>query len=117
MKTITHKGKVYQIGGRYADENENIGLLDSCDGRTFKMSSISRGFWFCNGLRTFEVGTIEDAPLELEDGEWYVFNVGFNSFDFAGYYSEKHKSFMCGNNKVGEPEDVNNIKKMVRECK
>ena len=72
MKTITHKGKVYQIGGRYADEHEYIGLLDSYDGRTFRMSSESRGLWLCNELSTFEVGTIEDAPLELESGEWYM---------------------------------------------
>ena len=72
MKTITHKSKVYQIGERYVDKNGNIGLLDSCDGRTFKMSSESRGFWFCNELATFEMGTIEDAPIELEDGFWYM---------------------------------------------
>tara|TARA_R110000851_G_scaffold283934_1_gene437511 strand:- start:133 stop:483 length:351 start_codon:yes stop_codon:yes gene_type:complete len=72
MKTTIHKGKVYQIGGRYVDKNGNIGLLDSCDGRTFKMSSESKGFWFCNELATFEMGAIEDAPLELESGGWYM---------------------------------------------
>tara|TARA_R110000851_G_scaffold135123_1_gene270548 strand:+ start:237 stop:581 length:345 start_codon:yes stop_codon:yes gene_type:complete len=72
MKTTIQKGKVYQIGERYVDENGNIGVLDSCDGRTFKMSSFSRGFWFCDGLITFEMGTIEDAQIEPEDGQWYM---------------------------------------------
>tara|TARA_R110000850_G_scaffold106990_1_gene218407 strand:- start:584 stop:943 length:360 start_codon:yes stop_codon:yes gene_type:complete len=72
MKTIIHEGKVYQIGGRYMDQDGNIGLLDECCSATFKMSSESRGFWFCDELSTFEVGTIEDAPLELEDGFWYM---------------------------------------------
>jgi hypothetical protein len=72
MKTIIHEGKVYQIGGRYMDQDGNIGLLDECCSATFKMSSESRGFWFCDELSTFEMGTIEDAPLELESGEWYM---------------------------------------------
>ena len=116
MKTITHKGKVYRIGGRYMDEDSNIGLLDSHDGRTFRLSSEIR-VWFCDELHTFEVGTIEDAPLELEDGQWYVFNIGFTPLPFAGYYSEKRKSFMSGNNKVCGKSQANNIKKMVREYK
>tara|TARA_R110002153_G_C13020842_1_gene467470 strand:- start:198 stop:587 length:390 start_codon:yes stop_codon:yes gene_type:complete len=73
MKTITNKGKVYQIGGRYVDGEGNIGQLQSCDGRRkFKMISGSKGFWFCDELRTYEMGTIEDAPLELENGFWYM---------------------------------------------
>jgi hypothetical protein len=123
MKTITHKGKVYQIGGMYEFSDSGSSwhiemLYNICDQDFFETYcehiNDSSSWKKCRSV-SGELGTIEDAPLELEDGEWYVFNVEFNPFAFVGYYSEKRNSFMNGDNKVCGKSEANNIGKMVRE--
>ena len=72
METITHKGKVYQVGKCYMDEGGHIGVLKGTNGLTLSMKSQELGLWYCDNLNLITAGTIEDAPIELEDGEWYM---------------------------------------------
>ena len=71
MKTIKHKGNVYQVGKPYMDENGNIGILMPSDGESFRIY-MGADIWQCNVLSVFESGTIEADELKLEDGKWYM---------------------------------------------
>jgi len=80
METVTVKGKVYQLNTLYEFSDlgtswhletlENIcdkGFFETYDERNEEGSS-----WkLCRSV-SGELGTIIDAPIELEDGEWYM---------------------------------------------
>ena len=83
MKTVTVKGKVYQINQPYRNvSNGLIGYL--CEdaftaGERFMLSILpnykkERGgeLMFAVQIEPFTAGTIEGAPIELEKGEWYI---------------------------------------------
>ena len=83
MKTVTVKGKVYQINQPYRNvSNGLIGYL--CEdaftaGERFMLSILpnykkERGgeLMFAVQIEPFTAGTIEGAPIELEKGEWYM---------------------------------------------
>lgn len=72
METVTVKGKVYQIGEWYLnDRDEACSLIGhGVDGFEVDINGM-----LCQSheLAVIEtVGTITDAPIELEDGEWYM---------------------------------------------
>ena len=85
MKTVTHKGKVYQIDKTYATSNGQIVILKDFDielnrficmydiferlTATFKEVLVSE----------YTAGTIEDAPIELEGGHCYYCEINQNT--------------------------------------
>lgn len=72
IETVTVKGKIYQVGAIYADIDGYMGGLLSAEEDSFKLDN-GKDTWFCSDLFEIEsCGSIEDAPLELEDGEWYM---------------------------------------------
>lgn len=86
MKEITHNGEVYQIGALY--EFSDLGkswhlevLGNICGNGFFEVNSHDNaepdtGSWrLCRNVNG-TLGTIEDAPLKLEDGEWYMCDNG-----------------------------------------
>ena len=74
MKTITVKGKVYEIGKLYETET-GCGILtgfieeDDC----FEILNDGR-YTLHNPIKVISksAGTIKDAPIELEIGSWYL---------------------------------------------
>lgn len=82
MKTVTVKGKVYQLSEPYRSVDDGrVGyLLHHHEVRGFRLSealSLTEcGRWYCSQLEGFTVGTITDAPIELEGGEWYMCYMG-----------------------------------------
>lgn len=90
-KTVTVKGKVYQIGGLYLNAAEESCTLMAHDGEVFKIE-INGMYFDTDELTVIAVmGTIEDAPLELEDGCYYSFiHKGHQSL---GVYRESKKGF------------------------
>ena len=83
MKTVTVKGKVYQVNMPYVCvDTGKIGYLYSNvtrNGKPFQLSvrpdfNPTRGgeVILANEIEPFTAGTIEDAPIKLEDGEWYM---------------------------------------------
>ncbi len=113
MKTVTVKGKVYQlyvpyrIEGGYGDLHGH----DEEDGFQLMNSGIPMT---TSKIEVIEsVGTITDAPIELEAGEWYMCkDVNENTvvlrYKMGSFYLE-------GNNPGFYPsEDVRPLYKMVK---
>jgi hypothetical protein len=76
MEAVAHKGKVYQLNALYALIDGSKVVLDGIREGRFKVSRLDcEGDWFTvNELfltNSLLIGTIENAPLELEDGHCY----------------------------------------------
>jgi len=74
METVTVKGKVYQIGVLYTSMcGCHIGHLKEVTEESFILDcGIYIDLQEIGAINASELGTITDAPLELEDGEWYM---------------------------------------------
>ena len=77
MKTVTVKGKVYQIGEPYKNaENGVVGFL--CDYHKdngfmlFRHPVLEGEYRYCTRVDSFATGTITDAPIEVEKGETWM---------------------------------------------
>ena len=88
METIMHKGKVYQIGKGYlCSTSGRYGVLAS-SGRAHLHMDSENDRWHTTELTSISpelVGTIEDASIELEDGEWYMFAAGVCVFSNGAF--------------------------------
>ena len=97
MKTVTVKGKVYQTGGMYYF----YGLTRTGGEISILLYANDNGFqtydntWENCVVLDQKVGTITDAPIELEDGEMYSFE--FDATRCMGFFNEAHQAFVnCG---------------------
>lgn len=75
MKTITHKGKVYEIGRLYRTEcgyGELTGF--SKDDNYFVIHNNGHRSEHFNifEINKEDLGTIKGAPIKLENGRWYM---------------------------------------------
>ena len=101
METITHKGKVYQIGKLYRSlATSEAGYLDGLNGEGFTLylcRSREGRYIAASKIATLdsESGTIEDAPIELEDGEWYM--CSFDNDDQDVFYYDADRLCLAGN--------------------
>jgi len=99
MKTVTHKGRVYQIGALYFDgmnsmikltgiKNEEFHYIDGSGNEStdYEIYSVE-----CSKhLKGSVIGAIEDATIELENGEWYMCESNNGDFKTALYcYQDK----------------------------
>lgn len=97
MKTVTHEGKVYQIGGLYEFSDGCgvwfTGVLVSIDGDSdFPYRSDNRSSYLkIRKIQNPIIGTIEDKLIELESGAPYQFRFGIG--EYIGIYSKKDKGF------------------------
>jgi hypothetical protein len=121
IKTVTHEGKVYQIGKLYAfsDDKGVDPLID-------RLSSISNlynddegnGWKYIKAIAPSKIGTITPAPIELINGAPYMFDVRENTF--LGFYRESRKSFfyeITNGNKIAGASEATNIRLMTVESK
>ena len=81
MKTITHKGKIYQVDESYLvkgklvilrgyNKEDGFVFLDGTEQGLFVYASDDHPYLITTSKYTS--GTIEDAPIELEAGQWYM---------------------------------------------
>tara|TARA_R110000850_G_C9963662_1_gene464606 strand:+ start:1371 stop:1754 length:384 start_codon:yes stop_codon:yes gene_type:complete len=114
MKTVTVKGKVYQIGGLYRDQSGEYARLKSADESksnpfvlmyqySHEMTVTTKPWKVISEIKASSVGTIEDAPIELEDGEWYMCEKTAYDQKYMTllYYYDGFKS--CDNSKLWSP--------------
>ncbi len=91
MKTVTHEGKVYQIGAVYEFSNGGKswfpGKLHGFDGAGY--FSATCGEYAKIRLQQAPIGTITAAPVELVDGKAYQFNA--RGYQYCGIYNEDRK--------------------------
>lgn len=105
METVTVKGEVYQIDTLYfCTEKDRFGYVSgnvrNVSGPQIEMNNTDFT-WYSRSLEIIEpelIGTIEDAPLELEDGEWYMcesLKAGYTLvayWDGAAFSSQRQKN-------------------------
>jgi hypothetical protein len=92
MKTITVKGKVYEVDTLYfCTEKDRFGYV-SGNVRTVSAPQIEMNntdfTWYSRSLEVVEpelIGAIKDAPIELERGEWYMCSDS-NGVKRVGYF-------------------------------
>jgi hypothetical protein len=105
IKTETHDGQVYQIGGFYLVNDIGSGKgnlwspikltsIDPQSGWPFR-SSLGEGFAFIAEIRSPQTfGTITPAPIELVDGAAYMFDYEGRKVDRIGIYLEHDNHFV-----------------------
>ena len=99
IKTVTHEGKVYQIGKKYfvgnvnrlgmlirIDELSNYPFIVSENGLEFAYSKLYAG--------DPDMGTITPAPIELIDGAAYMFDYEGRKVDRIGIYLKHDNHFV-----------------------
>ncbi len=97
MNTINHDGKVYQVGAVYEFSNDGKRwCVDTFEGihqyvRHPYRTGFDISFKFIRACEV-KVGTIEDAPIELIDGECYQFTDRYD-IEWKGYFSTEHDTF------------------------
>jgi len=84
-KTVTHEGKVYQVDETYATSNGQIVILKDFD---IELNQFVCMYDIFERLTTafkevlvseYTTGTIEDAPIELDDGHCYYCEINQNT--------------------------------------
>lgn len=112
MEIVTKDGDIYQIGKLYADKDGSTGRLEGVHSKYNKFILISgHERWEANELTKIDasdLGAIEKAPIELEDGKPYSFNV--DGGIFLGFYNKDRKSFMNGGGKICGSYEAGSIK-------
>ena len=97
-ETVTHEGNVYQIGQCYlfSDDgvhwhSDNLERIAEDDDFEFKCTSCN---WKnCKSFTSAEIGTITPAPIELIDGNAYMFDFGVTG-NRIGVYSNSSGKFI-----------------------
>ncbi len=120
MKTVTHEGKVYQIGGLYefSDNGHKVYIDTLADINNSDNPFVDREGFGWKLLREIQnpiMGTIKDAPIELEDGCVYQFDFG-GERGFAGQFIGAG-DFHLFNGVTIEVKGCTNIVKLVPEVK
>ena len=97
MKTINHEGKIYQVGAVYEfSDDGKTWCVDVLEGTQPKSNYPYRtysghGFSLIRVCKA-NLGTIEDAPVELIDGECYSFTDRLVN-ERKGFFSAEHDTF------------------------
>ena len=113
MKTIKDKGKVYQAGAVYefsGDDNHwRVGILEAIyQGSDYPYKNQCGDY---KHIRVYEarLGTIEEAPIELIDGECYQFLNPLNIWS-KGFFIAKDNRLYCTTGDITSPSECSNIK-------
>jgi hypothetical protein len=100
IKTVTYKGKVYQLGGVYEfSDNGRDWALDELlyidEGKDLPFCTREYE-WQLIREASYLMGTITPAQIELIDGNAYMFNPHNTTLlDVIGLYEEKTNQFCC----------------------
>ena len=100
-ETATHEGNVYETGKHYLFSDDgvkwyagNLVSLDSEHEYLFRWDAC--GFKKIKELAASSLGTITPAPIELIDGNAYMFNPHNTTLlDVIGLYEKKTNQFYC----------------------
>jgi len=118
MKTIKDKGNVYQLGAVYEFSDDGkmwcLGVLEAIQPKSNYPYRTYSGHGF-KLIRACEVkvGTIEEAPVELIDGECYQFLNPLNIWS-KGFFIAEYGMFSAKGGHVFASE-CSNIKLLVVE--
>ena len=115
--TVTHEGNVYEIGKPYLFSDTGKNWVYQKLTTIYKKSRYAFGCLAGNYLHIKEIpnglGTITPAPIDLIDGNAYMFNVRKNTF--LGFYRANRNSFFYeieNGNKIAGVSECTNIRPM-----
>jgi hypothetical protein len=120
IKTVTHEGKVYQIGGVYEFSDEGKGwavdeLLTVGERVAYPFEARQYEWEFIREVNC-TIGTITPEPIELIDRAAYTFDYHENRKSAIGVYSKIANNFIAvGNNYFADR--CTNIRLMTVESK
>lgn len=96
IKTVTHEGEVYQIGGVYEFSDEGIDwYVDSLISIDDSKKRPVKGYcweWKLIKKSKRKIGTVTPAPVELVDGAAYMFDYHLSSY--VGIYEKTSLRFI-----------------------
>jgi hypothetical protein len=101
VKTVTHEGKVYQIGQDYLFRNNGSSLTYSkleniifSDAYPFK--TVNCNFKYIEKVPSSKnLGTITPAPIELDNGNAYTFDYGCIGNRVGVYHKETDRFYFA----------------------
>jgi hypothetical protein len=99
-KTVTHEGNVYEIGSVYEFSDDGVDwaldyLLEVGNNPTFPFEA-KQYEWELIRKANYTMGTITPAPIDLIDGNAYMFNPHNTTLlDVIGLYEKKTNQFYC----------------------
>ena len=98
VETVTHEGKVYQIGGIYefsdGGDQYHLDVLESINcGDTYPFN-VHCDRWKLIRAVNSTIGTITPAPIELVNGNAYMFDYHGNRKAIVGVYNQEEESFL-----------------------
>ena len=95
METVTVKGRVYKVNYPYLMPDGQMGYLTGIVDGQFSLiaaKNITDSQWEVDYLHEIFPGTITDAPIELEDGEMFLFT--YEDAQCLGFYSKANDTFI-----------------------
>ena len=116
MKTIEHKGKVYQVGAVYEfSDDGKAWYVDTLEGTYQDMicpyrTRSGHGFKLIRACEV-KVGTVEEVPVKLKNGECYRYT-GLYGNERKGFFSARHNMFFRTEGRDA-PSECTNIKLLV----
>jgi hypothetical protein len=120
IKTVTHEGKVYQLGGVYefSDKGRDWALdellyLDEGKALPFCTRQYE---WELIREASYSMGTITPAPIELIDGAAYMFDCDEHS-NVIALFSKGGGLFLIHDGAVFNASACTNIRLMTVESK
>ncbi len=116
MKTVTHEGNGYQIGGLYVGYNNSLIKLKEVRNGEFLGVDVSgneyQDDWIMpvnkTDFKDCPIGTIIEAPVELIDGECYQFTAP-SGIVRKGYFIPVKRLFICADGNI-DVDRCTNIK-------
>ena len=119
IKTVTHEGNVYQIGGVYefsdngdSWETDELVSISYVAAYPFKVDGCE---WSLIRESKSKIGTITPAPIALVDGAAYMFNIIDGKRHHAGIYDEGQGIFSISQGQWVDLERATNIRLMTVE--
>jgi hypothetical protein len=101
VKTVTYEGKVYQIDKLYTftnDRNHKITrrLKSGKSNAEFPLCDHAGGSWrHIEAIESSELGTITPAPIELVNGNAYMFDYGCIGNRVGVYHKEADRFYFA----------------------
>ncbi len=117
MKTVTHEGKVIQIGAVYelSDDGKDweLKVLTEVSDSAWPFFSGDERFSHIRECKASIIGTVTEAPVELVDGECYQFTAP-SGIVRKGYFIPVKRLFVCADGNI-DVDRCTNIKLLTVE--
>jgi hypothetical protein len=97
IKTVMHDGQVYQLRNHYLFSDTGVSwevdeLISIDNDVEYKFEGAYASWKYCIEIPSDEIGTITPAPIELIDGNAYIFD--YKHASYIGIYTSPPHRFI-----------------------